>query len=240
MKNFLNLVMYFWDDGQENSDRIRNASFSWEKLKNLKNFLNKNNIDTDCKLCDFSKEKKHKDSVHIPFDDVVYEKSKKLNIILNDNQNYEYIMFVDCDVFFDDNDLNKILHIFQKINKNEIYVFDLAKLNKFDTQSIINNNITNLKELDYNFAYSGKKEKGPLFHTNGGLGGVFISNMNVMNLYGRFNESYTTWGGEDGDALTNIFKNYKEANVKAVRDFFPFHLYHFTDWGNKKYYNNNK
>ena len=144
-------------------------------------------------------------------------------------------MFVDCDVFFDDNDLNKILHIFQKIDKNEIYIFDLAKLNKFDTQDIIDNSITNLKELDYEFAYSGKKEKGPLFHTNGGLGGVFISNMDVMNLYGRFNESYTTWGGEDGDMLDRIYTSGIPFKMKPTKDFAPFHLPHFSDWGNINY-----
>ena len=50
MDKFITLIMYFWDDGQENSDRVRNVNFSWSKLKILENFLKEKGVSVDSKL----------------------------------------------------------------------------------------------------------------------------------------------------------------------------------------------
>lgn len=229
--------MPFWDDGKT-LDRQRNVSFCWEETKKLNRFLNKNDLKSDCRLYDFSQEKYHSEAVHIPFESYVFEKSKKINIILDDNSDCEYVFFIDCDVFFHDIDFEKILMIFKNISNNVIHTFDLAKLNEDDSNSFINNPQINIFDFRWNFAYSGDKTKGPLYHSVGGLGGTFIVQRNLLTTYGRFNEEIKTWGGEDGDSLSRIINSLKDIDLTPVRDFYPFHLFHFTDWGNKKYYNN--
>jgi len=239
MDKFITLIMYFWDDGQENSDRVRNVNFSWSKLKILENFLKEKGVSVDSKLYDFSQEKKHQDSVHIPFDDIVYQRSKKLNIILDKNRDSEYLMIVDCDVFFDKEDFDELLKIILGLQENIIHTFDLAKLNESDTNLVIEDKIENLKELDCWFAYSGKKIKGPLCESSGGLGGVFIINNNLLYNHGKFDEKFETWGGEDGKVLSDIMSSKYGVSISPTRNFYPYHLYNFSDWGNKKYYNNN-
>jgi predicted glycosyltransferase involved in capsule biosynthesis len=53
---------------------------------------------------------------------------------------------------------------------------------------------------------------------------------------GGFDESYVGWGGEDGDMMGRIMYSNKEYKLIPTREFAPFHLSHFTDWGNEKYY----
>lgn len=231
------ILIPFWDDGKT-LDRQRNVSFSWEQTKKLNDFLNQNGIKSYCRLYDFSKNRYHEDAIHIPFESYSYERSKKINIILDDNSDCEYVFFMDGDVFFHESDFEKLLNLIQNITTNTIYTFDAAKLTEEDTCLFIENPQINIFDFNWSFAYSGDKTKGPLYQHIGGLGGAFIIQRNLLNTYGRFNEEIKTWGGEDGDSLSRILNSPNEINLKSVRDFYPFHLFHFTDWGNKKYFNN--
>jgi predicted glycosyltransferase involved in capsule biosynthesis len=228
--------MPFWTDGVS-SDRERNVFFCWDNVKLLNDFLNEKNIKSECRLYDFSPEKIHPESIHIPYELSTFEKSKKLNTIIDDNLDCEYVMFIDSDLFFVKNDFEKILTLINNINENILYTFDCAKLNEEDSKLYVTNQNIDIFSFDWGFAFSANKERGPLYHSLGGLGVTFIVNRNILNNYGRFNEDIKTWGGEDGDSLNRIMINYKEIQVNPVRHFHPFHLYHFTDWGNKKYFN---
>jgi hypothetical protein len=232
----IKLLTPFWVDGKT-SDRERNVFYSWEQTKKLNVFLNENGVKSECRLYDFSPEKTHPESIHIPFELSVFEKSKKINLMIDDNDDCEYVMFIDSDMFFVESDFQRILNILNNINVNDIHTFDCAKLSEEDSVTFINNPDIDIFNFNWHFAYSGDKSKGPLYHSIGGLGVVFIINKNILNTYGRFNEEFKTWGGEDGDAISKILVNYRSINVIPTRDFHPFHLYHFTDWGNIKYKN---
>jgi predicted glycosyltransferase involved in capsule biosynthesis len=226
--------MKFWDDGQPESTRIRNVKFSWEKLKKFTSFLIKNGIDAKCTLYDFSPEQIILDSNHIPYPIGVYKKAEKTNIILKEQKEYDFFMMVDCDAFFDDPDYEKFLEIFINLNNGDVVTFDLAKLNDNVNEYIIDNKF-NKEKADWSYAYSGNKSNGPLNGYIGGLGGVYLCDTKLLLELGGFDESYVGWGGEDGDMLSRIWSTTIHHTFKPIRNFAPFHLPHFSDWGNKLY-----
>ena len=75
------LTVKFWDDGQENSTRIRNIQYTWPRLKHLTSFLRAHSIDCDCKLYDFSPTKLLEEAIHIPYELGEYKKAEKTNRI---------------------------------------------------------------------------------------------------------------------------------------------------------------
>jgi hypothetical protein len=229
-------VMPFWTDGLKESNREKNVFFTWEKLKNLSKFLNQNGVSNNVVLYDYSPQKIHKESIHIPYELNLFKKSKKINQIINDNNNCHYIFFFDCDVFFDDQDYNDVLKLINNANENQIYTFDLAKLEKENSEYVRDGGKIDKNIMDWNFAFSGSKERGPLYQLNGGLGGVFFISRNLLLEVNGFNENLETWGGEDGDILNKIFVNKLKFEFKPVREIFPFHLYHETLWHEPKYY----
>lgn len=228
--------MLFWTDGLINSDRDQNVHFTWDKLKKLSNFFTENNIPNDVILYDYSPNRIHQEAIHIPYELNEFKKSKKINQIIKDNSSCDYFFFFDCDVFFDESDHGELLKLIKSSNENQIYTFDLAKLDKSNSKLVLNGANIDKKNMDWNFAYSGKKEKGPLYQLNGGLGGSFFITRKLLIDGGGFDESIDTWGGEDGHALNSIFVKKLIFNFMAVRHIYPFHLYHETLWSNPKYY----
>lgn len=226
--------MKFWDDGQIDSTRIRNVKFTWEKLKNLSNFLINNNINCDISLYDFSTTKIIDDAIHIPYPLGEYKKAEKTNIILNHKKDYDFFMMMDCDVFFDVDDYEKILDIFINLNIGDIVLFDAAKLYENISDYIINNQFFK-ENADWVYAYSGPKHLGPLYNHPGGLGGAYICDTSLLLNCGGFDEKFKGWGGEDGDAFGRILSVNQYYNIKSIRNFAPFHLPHFSDWGSIKY-----
>ncbi len=228
--------MPFWTDGRENSTRTKNVFFTWEKLKNLSSFLNKSGIKSNAVLYDYSPNKIHPESVHIAYELNEFKKSKKINQIIKDNDKCKYYFFFDSDVFFEEDDYEKILDAITRADGNQIYTFDLAKLNIEDSVNVLNGEKINKESMNWNFAYSGKKEKGPLFQLIGGLGGSFFINRDLLLQSGGFDESYETWGGEDGKALNEIVVRKLKHRLEPIRHFFPFHLHHETLWMEPKYF----
>lgn len=232
----ISLNMKFWDDGQPNSTRIRNVNFSWNRLKKLRDYLKTKGINTECFLYDFSPNQIIADSIHIPYPLGVYKKSEKTNIILKKNSNFDFFMMIDCDAFFDNNDYYRLECLIKKLNTGDIITFDLAKLSGNVEEYLINEEFDK-KRADWSFAYSGDKSLGPLYHHMGGLGGVYIADTNLLLECGGFNENYETWGGEDGEMIGKIMYSQKKHRIIPNREFFPYHLPHFSDWGNQNYYN---
>jgi predicted glycosyltransferase involved in capsule biosynthesis len=227
--------MKFWTDGQDHSTRIRNVNYTWEKLKKLKTFFSENNIDCVANLYDFSPEKILEESIHIPFELGSYMKSAKTNRIINSNLDCDFMFMFDCDAFFLDEDFSSLLEVVRSIEDGNFVTFDLAKLSEMDTVSVIKNDFVD-KSFDWSYAYSGSKGNGPLCCGHrGGLGGVYICDLNLLRNLGGFNEKYVGWGGEDGEMIERISSsnlNYKQI---PINKFAPFHLSHFYDWSSEKY-----
>jgi len=235
MNNIL-LVMKFWDDGQPNSTRIRNIKYTWIKLKELSEYLKESGITCESKLYDFSPEKIVEDSEHIPYELGEYKKAEKTNLVLKKNSEFNYVFMFDCDTFFLKTDYPKVLDILKNLESNHIVTFDLAKLDEISSVNIINRDCVDTSVDNFSYAYSGDKEKGPLCCGHGGgLGGVYLCDISLIMDNGGFDESYVGWGGEDGDMMGRIMYSNKEYKQIPIRDFAPFHLSHFADWGNKKY-----
>jgi predicted glycosyltransferase involved in capsule biosynthesis len=230
----ISLNMKFWDDGQPDSTRIRNVNFSWGELKKLTSYLKNNNIDADATLYDFSPEKIISDSIHIPYPLGVYKKAEKTNIILKDKGGYDFFMMIDCDAFFHEQDYEKLLDLIKNLDKGDVCTFDLAKLENNIPDYIVDGKFI-IENADWSYAYSGSRENGPLRHHVGGLGGVYLSDTNLLLSLGGFDEKYVGWGAEDGDMMGRVYYSEIPHKIKPTNNFAPFHLPHFSDWGNENY-----
>ena len=232
--------MIFWNDGHKDSTRVKNVEFTWPKMKEITQYLKDNGINCDCELYDFSSEKVITDSVHIPYPVGEFKKSEKLNKIINKNLDYDFIMMNDCDMFFLKEDYPKVLEILQTIEYGYLHTFDAAKLGDVDYNILKDENF-NLHTLDYSFAYSGSKSKGPLADgAKGGLGGIYICDIKLITENGGFNENYIGWGGEDGEMMDKIYYSKNKKEIIPHRDFVPFHLSHHQSWNNVNYFNSIK
>ena len=232
--NSISLNMKFWDDGHPDSTRIRNVKFSWNELKKLTNYLKNNGINAESTLYDFSPEQIITDSVHIPYPLGVYKKAEKTNIILKDKKNYDFFMMIDCDAFFYEQDYETLLNLIKGLNKGDVCTFDLAKLEDNVSDYIVDDTFI-ISKANWSYAYSGARENGPLRHHTGGLGGVYLSDTELLLSLGGFDEKYEGWGGEDGDMMGRIYYTDIPHSIKPTNTFAPFHLPHFSDWSNKHY-----
>ena len=233
----ISLNMKFWDDGKEDSTRVRNVLFSWGELKKLSSFLFENGVLPKSTLYDFSEKRIIPDSTHIPYPLGVYKKAEKTNIILNQRVGYDFFMMIDCDAFFHEDDYPKLLDVILNLKKGDVITFDLAKLYNNVSDYLIDNKFIK-DNSDWDFAYSGNKSNGPLNGRIGGLGGVYICETDLLRNLGGFDPTFETWGGEDGEMMDRILTSDMVKNVIPIRNFFPFHLPHFIDWGNKNYNKN--
>lgn len=237
MKKTISLNMKFWYDGQEDSTRTRNVIYCWNNLKQLNTFVNNNskNFTAHCYLFDFSPKKIIDDAIHIPYPIGEYKKAEKTNIILKQYvNNLDYFMMFDSDTFFDVQDYDSLIKIIDNLQENDIITFDAAKLH--DINSCFTNDLFDKTKADWHYAYSGKKENGPLNGYKGGIGGVYIIDTSILLNLGGFNEKYIGWGGEDGEMMDRIYNYGFANNIKPQQSIAPFHMPHFCDYNNEKYY----
>lgn len=230
------MVMKFWTDNQTNSTRVRNVNYCFPKLLELSDFLRQKNIDCVAKLYDFSPSKIIDYAEHRPYKLGEYKKSEKTNLIIRENLDCDYLFMFDTDTFFDTKDYELIYDLLKNIPKRRIHTFDLAKLEEKTFIKLNNGESVDFFSEDFSYAYAGNKEIGPLGSGNmGGLGGVYICDIDLINENGGFDEKYTGWGGEDGDMLGRIMYSGNYYELKPVRSFAPFHLPHYCDWNNINY-----
>lgn len=231
--------MPFWTDGNNHCTRTRNAQFTSRQMNKLCSFLESNNINCSSQVYDFSPSQIIPDSKHIPYPPKVYEKSKKINTILGDldSENYDFIIFMDSDLLIAPEDYDLFLDIVINLQKNQIAFFDLAKLGEDDTAKITREEKVSFKSLHYSYAYSGKKEYGPLKGCIGGLGGLYIAPVKLLLSVGGYDEKFKGWGGEDNDLLTRLLNQKKLSikNTKPIKLFAPYHLNHLRDHSNPLY-----
>lgn len=218
------IVTLFWDDGSGKPDRLRNAKFSINNNSKLVEFLNKNGCDVTYKIYDFSPEKLIVNSTHIPFKLGEYKRSEKINIVLN-TINSDFFSVIDSDCFFYSSNYYDILTLYNTLDIDNVYNFDWRKLNDIESLDFLNNTYT--PTSNWNYAMGNDQV--------GGLGAFFIVPTNKLKQIGGFNEQIITWGGEDGEVLDRLLKITKRI---CIYDISPIHIPHYTDWGNKLYYNN--
>lgn len=236
MELSLAITMKFWTDGKESSDRIKNVKYTWGRLKHLSEFLKKNGIKTEVELFDFSPEKIMDESTHIPYPEGEYKKAEKTNIILKKYSNYTHLFMFDCDTYFNEEDYDILLSYIKSLNSGSIITFDLAKLSMENTIEILNGGKFSKELSDYSFAYSGDKINGPLSNGHSGsLGGVYIADIPLLLSVGGFNEDYVGWGGEDGEMMDRLYREKKIYTKVPMREVFPVHLCHYSDWSNNLY-----
>ena len=99
--------MLYWDNGDP--IRLENTSFCWNKAKELVKFLNDENVASKANLFDFSEKNHFEDSIHIPLNEIYYQRSKKINFALNHeiNNNTNIFSIIDSDCFFFKNYYNE-------------------------------------------------------------------------------------------------------------------------------------
>lgn len=231
--------MPFWTDGTSSCTRTRNMKFLVPQMEKLCSFLQSNGIDCSSQVYDFSPTKIIENSIHIPYPPKVFEKSKKNNKIIKDldKENFDFIIFIDSDLFIDSQDYDSFLEVIKNLKTNELALFDAAKLSESDTKKIIENSITDFKSLKYNYAYSGSKNKGPLKGSTGGLGGLYVTSVKLLLSVGGYDEKFKGWGGEDNDLLNRLLnqKTLSFKQLKPIRSFAPYHLSHFIDRNSNLY-----
>lgn len=218
------IITLYWTDGQDNSDRTRNVLFTIEKNKELVTYLNQNGCNVNYLIYDFSPEQIIPESIHIPYPLSVYKRSEKINRVLDKSES-EYFSVIDSDCFFDYDDFPLILNLYNELESEYVYNFDWKKIDNESYVDFKNKKLISKEHYRYAIGYG----------LTGGLGAFFIVPTKTLKDIGGFNNKFTTWGGEDSEVLDSLL--YK-INRKEITNFSPYHLPHFTDWGNILYYDN--
>jgi len=240
----VSINMRFWTDGLKNSDRNRNVVYCWDQLKKVKKHLATKKINIIVNLFDFSETKQVDDAIHIPFKKDDYLLAAKTNKIIQHNvaNNTDVIMVIDGDLFFSEEDYPLLESLLTSVRYGDIITFDALNV-KFENleQFSVNGSVRRSLVKPIKYFYTPYKDKGPLSGCGGGLGGTFMIHTHLINSIGGFNEEYTSWGGEDGDALNRLWgKRFDQRiSLRSQRGFCPLHIDHYRDFRNKNYKNKN-
>lgn len=222
MKKFKwDITTLFWIDGTGYPDRLNNVLFTIKRNKHLVEYLNKNGCDVSYTVYDFSPEKVLDDSIHIPFKLAEYRRSEKINIVLK-NIDSDFFSVIDGDCFFDEVDYDKVLSLYDEFDLNTVYNFDWKKLHTVENINFNDNTFKPTNEWSFAIGYG----------LVGGLGAFFVAPTLKLKQINGFDESFKTWGGEDGEALDRLMRICKRV---PIFNFSPYHIPHFTDWSNPLY-----
>jgi predicted glycosyltransferase involved in capsule biosynthesis len=216
--------------------RKQNAIISWKELKKMINFFKEKQILVDCHLFEFGEEFTFDDSIKIKMKIDYYERSSKINIVINHelNKNSDFISIMDSDLFFVEDQYESLINDVRYLEEQKekiFYTYNLLDIDEYSRNEIIDH--TTLS-LNYNII----KKNTPRFswrHSFGAgtLGGIFICHTDDLKKMGGFNENFLTWGGEDDDAKQRI-NQFSSWVPKMFQG--PYHLYHPKNLEDKKYY----
>jgi hypothetical protein len=209
----VSIFSVFWSNN--NQERLRNINFTKQKIEELCSFINQRGIETTYTIFDFSMQKNIENSIHLPYNPLLYHRSKKVNMSIKyllTKQNPTIICQLDSDIFVDESYYENFYNLLLNVKTNEFYIaqvldIDENSLNNFD---FINNKV-NIQSLNCK----------PRFIT--GLGAVFITTISNIIEIGGFDERFEIWGGEDDDLADRLLRNGKE---RKVCQFNYYHLPH--------------
>jgi predicted glycosyltransferase involved in capsule biosynthesis len=204
------LFTVFWLNG--NIERTRNASFSQIKLKNLCDFLKKNDVDADFFTFDFSIKKTIDSSVHMPYNPSQYHRSKKMNMSMNHilkKNNSDVFCQFDSDIFLNEDKYVDFLNLLKNLKDNEFFIAQVLDISE---KSLGNINFDSV-DVDLNDIIVTPR-------TITGLGAVFITHTKNIIEVGGFDERFEVWGGEDDDLAERLMR------LGKLRKLCPFNYYH--------------
>lgn len=224
----MNFCMKFWTDGREDDTRLRNVLFTWPYLKNMVEYLNSIGIESSAQLFDYSPEKLIDDAVHIPYPLSAYRRSEKINNILANLVDEDYVSIVDSDVFIHRTQWDALGALIKNMTYNDGYFFNLGKLFDFNPNVIEAIKLDTHPLPNVHYAY--------IQDQVGGFGAFFLSSVGSIKECGGFDEKYTTWGGEDGEMMDRWNRKFIR-NCVRYEQILPLHLPHFEDRENILYFN---
>lgn len=210
MKITFNIL--FWK-GFDFENRIRNLEFSWFKLKKFVSYLKEKGINSECLLFDFSEENILPESIHIPYPTGEYKRSEKINRVLiynKENYNPEIICVLDSDIFFEEDQYDKLIDIINNLEDKQVLVPNLSDIIDHNEVDFINKKIMDPRTVNRGL---------------GGLGAFFMLKFDEIFNIGGFDERFTVWGGEDDNISTRLSNN--GCNVSRI-EIKLYHLPHLS------------
>lgn len=216
--------------------RKENSIISWKELKKLTDYLKKKGLDVNCYLFEFGKEFFFEDSIKIDYHLDFFEKSKKINQIINHEVNSKCNLFclMDSDLFFSEKQYEEIYKHILDLSTTDQKIFFTYNLRDIDQTNRIE--IINHKDTTINYdVLNNSEDKLSWRHSWGAgvLGGFFIVPMNELKQVGGFNENFLTWGGEDDEAQVRIKSL---CSWEPQLNFGPYHLWHPKNETDRKYF----
>jgi hypothetical protein len=229
-----NICIIYWDMGCE--FRKQNSLVSWNQLKRMLKYLREKGLKMNAYIFEFGKEFVFNESIKMDYDLDYFEKSKKINLIMNHpvNSTCDYLAIMDSDTFFleDQFDLiyNHIVEIEEK-NEREFFTYNLLDIDKSEREQVIDfeNHLPKfeiIKDLETKFSWRHSWGSGV-------LGGFFIAPISKLKQIGGFNENFLTWGAEDDEAQMRL-KGLCHWNPKMNQG--PYHLWHPKNEKDDKYF----
>lgn len=192
MKITFNIL--FWK-GFDFENRLRNLEFSWYRLKKFVSYLKEKGIKSECLLFDFSEESLLQESIHMPYPNDVYKRSEKINqVLIYNKENYkpEIICVIDSDIFFEENQYDKLIEIITNLKDKKVLVPNLSDIIDSNEVDFINKKINKPRTVNRGL---------------GGLGAFFMLKFDEIFNIGGFDERFIVWGGEDDNISVRLSKN---------------------------------
>lgn len=229
-----NINILYWDTGCP--IRKQNTRISWSMTKKMVNTLKEKGLDLQCFLFEFGETFQFEDSIKINTKIDYYERSKKINIVLNHevNQDSKFLSIMDSDLFFIEEQYDEVFNDIKSIESelnSTFYTYNLLDLNEPQRNYILNSESDSVdveKLIEIKSSLTWRHSWG-----SGTLGGYFIAPTESMKKMGGFDENYITWGAEDDDALTRL-KTYSAWETQMNKG--PYHLFHPRNTKDEKYY----
>jgi len=230
----INLIILYWDMGCET--RKQNTIVSWKQLKKLTYYLKNKGLNVNCYIFEFGENFIFEDSIKVNYTLGFFEKSKKINLVLNNpvNQFCKFIGIMDSDLFFHESQYNMLYeHIVELENSSKkiFFTYNLLDIHETERNKIINFETLDLqtdKLQNFTAKYSWRHSWG-----SGTLGGFFIAPYDELKKMGGFNENFLTWGVEDDEAFSRL-KDF--ADWVQKKDQGPYHLWHPKNKNDNKYF----